>query len=257
MIQNKRNQNKYSLIFFLIITIFSCNSEQLRYNEIIIDKEVVKGKTIEDSVFHGAVEFYDITNSKYKGHSYYKFGKEIGPLVRFQNLQQKDSFVFELNTKSGIEYLIDSNRLYYSANLFDGRVVGPVIEYDRSEKPLKYYFYNFEGNLIYQATYSDSGWYEKGSVFNFSINDQMRNDKLQKTLFLYLIKQPNNLGYYELAVLNEKKEIIQAKELESAKFYVETKLETVAKEKHYAIVYHYSRNSGNQRILIQELFLEF
>lgn len=246
------------IIYIAIITVtISCkDSSNSRLTLRVKDGVIAEGNFINDTILNGVVKFFDSASQRYIGYSNYYYGQQIGPHIEIDFNGRFDSIFYQRPIKSGYEYMFDSNKnIVYKAFIYDDRVVGPVFNYDKSGKDPHVYFYNFEGKIIYESYTDETGRYEKGSPIYFTLSDKLINGLNQTSLFLYLIPQPDQSSYYELVVMNDKKQIVKSNKLLSSKFYIEILLESIQPMEHYALIYHYSSNQQKDKIVIQEIYL--
>ena len=244
-------------IFMIVFTINSCqDNSNKKYVELQESSgEIAKGRIINDGTFDGRVDYYDSTNTQYLGYTVFKNGYERGPMVRYKSDIQVDSIYYEEPVKNGYEYLSrKNNKISYKAYLLDEWVVGPAWDYPDSGR-IHFYFYNFEGDVIYECKYDSTGKYQKGSVINLKIYERTIDNKEQNVLFLWLIT-PNEKCYYELAIFDKNRKKIRSTKIETDKIYYRRILEPILPEEHYGIIYNDFGPSGDKgNVIIQEMFL--
>src|SRR5579862_4645957 len=99
-----------SFYIFLIILLFS---SCINHNNKIIrkksdDGEIFEGNALNDSIFNGIVNIYDVDNN-YLGYTNYKYGIENGVCVKyFHNGKISDSMFYRNGSKNGFAYAFDS-----------------------------------------------------------------------------------------------------------------------------------------------------
>ncbi|WP_315814162.1 hypothetical protein [Paraflavitalea speifideaquila] len=238
-----------------VLLSLSCNENrkqnilEVKTNEGVL----AKGPTLGDSAFHGIVNHYDSDTKEFIGYSIYSYGKETGPYVKQHKGNTIDSLSIDNLSRSGYEYLYDSvGKLVYKSYSLNGRVVGPAWDYSVVKKWPDFYFYNFEGDIIYEAKYDSLGKYERGELINIKVHERNVDGKDRSLLFLYLIL-PNDKNFYELAVLDNRRKTVSARRIAQKGFFLESILEPLDSNLHYAVVYHEFDIKGNEHIIIQEI----
>jgi len=215
---------------------------------------ITKGTVLDDTAWQGVVKYYD-SNNHYVGYNTYRNGIKNGTGVSYSNGVIEDSILFENGKKNGYAYSFNRNgKLSNKSFFYDDRIVGSVVDYDSLGKPRHYYYYTFDGDIIFQIKYQDSAVYHLGGYINFKVHDWTLDGKPGKVLFLYLFDPPHTESHYEIARLDSSKKIISSSIIERASFFYESVLEDLPPGQSYAVVFHmYNKDKGHDELIITEI----
>jgi antitoxin component YwqK of YwqJK toxin-antitoxin module len=245
----------------IIFALLGCNnSNKLKNVQIFKNGELLKGYVISDSIFIGKVNHYDSSSNVYLGFSTYKSGVEEGDFVNYYiGENYSDSGSLEHGVINNYVYRKDSvGHLTYKSNFYNGKRIGGVIQYDSLKRVSNYYFFNFEGDIIYQCfktQFNDSTFRDIGELVNVSLNELFVEGNKKMCLFLYILDHPYLKTSYELAVIDKGDKILQSKPINSKNCFYEAVLDTLPVDQNYAISLH-TYNSFKKRDDLKIIALE-
>ena len=242
---------KFSLVILLFIVLISCkHNDKIKF---IVDSDgyTRQGKVINDSLFHGKVDIYN--KDLYVGYTHYLFGIENGESAIFYSNRIIYQKVQYLNGKiHGYAYEYDKNgRLIRKTYFYHGKQVGPIYDYSENNNCVTYWFYGFEGNLLYSSKNDCDGYFKLGEPINLRVS----KDKKASNLFLYLV-YPNYLKVrYELAILDSSNHIQHSETIDSNNIcFYERELKPLNGKKQYAVIqYVYNPSKGKDDLIICKL----
>lgn len=230
--------NSHLFLFCLSILFISCASDSKTSKKLQANGDYLVGTVRDDSVYNGIVKVYD-KNNRYLGYRNYKYGLEDGVSVHYYRNGASDSSFFSKGLKNGYAYKFDAlHRLRHKNYYYNDRPLGHNYEYDSLGKLNGYYFTDFEGNVIYETKLIDSIPYEKGNLIEAVVNRKLIGTEEKEVLFLYLIDPPFVKTHYEIAILNEQKQIISSKRINAKNCFYEQELQNLPEGHSLAIVLH-------------------
>ena len=250
--------NKLIILPISILLFISCKRDW--HKDLIVNDSkgiIRKGRVINDSLFDGVVKLYDYYN-RYIGFETYSFGIKNGASVRyFPNEKKSDSLFYSNGQSIGYVYEYDSTGLLIDKSFnYNGRSVGPHYIYNRSANCIKYYFYSFEGALIYSSkTEKDTSNYELGSEINLRVTSIKIDNDFKSWLFLYLVLPHYLKVHYALAILDSNNKILSTEMIIADNtFFYEKILDQLSDKKSYAIIrYIYNPYKGREDLKIAKL----
>ncbi len=173
-----------------------------------IDNKIIKSYFINDSIFDGVTEYFNLDNlleSKIQYNKGIKHGFEIN---YYSNGRIYDSSFYINGQKNGFHYVYDSSgQLVYKDYYFRGFGIGGKAFYKQG-KPHQYIFSNFEKRDIYSCEYDSQGMRKyNGELLNLSLYTVKLNNQKHEGLFIYLISPPDINIEYTLGITDENEKV--------------------------------------------------
>lgn len=183
---------KQYLILFLLV--LGCK-EKSRFNKSIQRGDlIITGHFLNDTILDDTIS-YSILDGKLIRKEFYVNGKQNGWQIMFySNRSIKAYELFENGLKNGDSYYFDTlGRLVYSDFSYYNLTVGPVIFYDTSGNPNKYFFSNLQNEDLLVIDYKN--WKGVSSIVSSCINFTSNKIKLEDgssgiQIILYMINPP-------------------------------------------------------------------
>ncbi|HEY8400328.1 MAG TPA: hypothetical protein VIK89_03650 [Cytophagaceae bacterium] len=226
-------------IWILGVCLISCDTEAIIRRQLA--GEILEGKMVTDSSFHGKVNAYSL-NGKYLGYTNYWNGYMEGASVRIHaNGLISDSITYKDNCKNGYAYKFDTlGRLEYKMYYFYDKAMGPLYQYDKNNRVVNYAFLSFDGGLIFQYVFHNGEHLFQGDILNVRVNKVIDEGDIKDVLFLYLVYPPSLRTRYELGILDSSNTITSSSKIEGECFYM-TVLDSLPIGYSYALL-HFTFN---------------
>src|SRR5579875_2587409 len=189
------------LEFCLIaILLLQCNHTPTT-KTLVLNHQKVIGDISADTVFNGLIRFYNLKTGLLEQEAHYVNGILHGTVTNYYGNGKKHTVApYKYGKNVGFNEGYDSlGRLERKTYMYDNLRVGPTIEY-RNEKIKEYYFYSFDGELLYELNYdslqkkriidiSRDYFILKLLGSNSSIDGNVETEGL-KTFLIYLLNVP-------------------------------------------------------------------
>jgi hypothetical protein len=201
---------------------------------------IIKGDIINDTLFNDTIKYYDL-NNELTGVKFFKNGKEEGRSIDFYSHDRPMIITSYSNgIKNGYnEYFDTSGKRIYRDFYYYDLIVGPIIYYDKLERPKRYFFSNLQNETLLHIDYEK--WNGIKDVISDCINftsNTIRGDTTKETnLLLYLISPPRLSFAYSIF---KKKKVsdagfIEIKQVKSDQPFIQITLPNLPQDEHYAV----------------------
>lgn len=245
-----------SFLLLTIISISACyqKSSSKYFSEHGADGIITQGQLMCDSLYHGKINYYD-TVGIHLGYSIYYYGLKNGCEVSYYpDGNVRDSSFYQNGLRNGFAYNFETTgKLAFKGYYLNGRRFGPAYGFDENGTVNQFAFTNFEGKFVFQSEIEHSAIYNSGDEIQaFVYQKALTSGKANDVLLLYLILSPFVRSHYELAILNDKREFISSKRIESEHYYYEQDLPDLPEGYRYAVVLHtYNASKGRDDLSVR------
>ena len=180
-------------LHWILVIFFACNQRSNSSTETIRRGDtIIKGDIINDSLFNDTMLYY--VDSELVASRVFKNGKEDGISVDYHdNKKPRKITSFSNGLKSGVNTYYDSSGVaIYSDFYYYDLTVGPILYYNKSGDPKRYFFSNLQDETILHVNYEN--WTGIASIvescIKYSVNT-IKYDTLKKLrVFIYLMEPP-------------------------------------------------------------------
>lgn len=187
----------HKLYVILILLFIACKSNKnninvktttIRKGDLIISGHILSDSTYDDTITYTSNDGNLVRKETYKN------GRQNGLQIEYYtNGHQMSIMSFENGLKNGFSQYYDSiGKLIYSDFYYYNLTVGPIIYYDSSDNPKRYFFSNLQNEDLLDINYKN--WKGISSIvnkcINFTTNKIRRGDESKLEVLMYLINPP-------------------------------------------------------------------
>ena len=228
-IKSISNRFVWHKIIFLILMGAMSNCKNETRSKRKIGDEYVVAKFINDSIYDGVVDFYNL-QGKILSSKAYKNGVLNGSAKNFYpNGKVSDSVNYTFGLLNGFHLAFKTNgELEYLDYYTNGLSVGPQIFYEKGS-PHLFYFLNFENTPIYEAHYDSFGKVDKfkGQIINVYPFSAILKSKSACGIFAFMIHPPSVAIKYSVILKNSNtNEQRKVADFDVRQVYLDTVLES-------------------------------
>jgi antitoxin component YwqK of YwqJK toxin-antitoxin module len=173
------------------------------------------GTFTDDSIPRGSIKYYTTGSDELVAIREFKEGVLNGPSINYHDGRIIQTLNFKNGLENGFANVYDTSKGFLKQQefYFNGRQLGPSIQYDSLNSILSYEFRNFENHELF-SFYLDSrnnyvhDNYDKMISVNF--NRVTKNNEKKLRLFTYLIYPPKTSVQYKIGYYNEKEQQVDS-----------------------------------------------
>jgi antitoxin component YwqK of YwqJK toxin-antitoxin module len=240
--QNKAAKMKHLLILVIFSVVISCN-EKSKNNVVTIQKDdmIIKGSIVNDSIFNDTILYYNLKDNLLS-KKFFKNGSQEGISIEYY-LNGKPMIIASYNDglKNGYNSYFDSSKgiCFYKDFYYYGLPVGPIMHFDSTGGPKKFFFINLQNETLLTIDYRSWKGIDKiyENCINFTSNIQKIDSSRQFRILLYLINPPNFSFKYSILKKKRKSgnDFVEVKKINNNMPFENISLPELASEEQYSI----------------------